>query len=304
MTGRSGEADPVWHRLELNQQGLDDAAIVRQCRSGALERVRRGVYDDAAGDATPEQRHRRLILATVPLLAPGSVLSHHSAGVLHELPVERDHLERVAVTRLGTTSGTRASSVVQVHRRAAVRSVIVDGLPVTPMADTAVDLACPPGFLNAVSVMDAALHRGADRTTIERALTEARRVGNPQARQALWAADGRSESVGESHSRILMAQLGIPTPALQLELADAQGIVRVDFAWPGARVVGEFDGRIKYGRLLKPGQRVEDVMAAERAREVRLEQLGWMVVRWVWADLQHPKRLAAKLRLALHRPAA
>jgi hypothetical protein len=52
-----------------------------------------------------------------------------------------------------------------------------------------------------------------------------------------------------------------------------------------ARTIGEFDGKIKYGRLLKPGQRIEDVIFEEKLREDALRDLGWQSVRWLWRDL-------------------
>src|SRR5674476_401682 len=45
---------------------------------------------------------------------------------------------------------------------------------------------------------------------------------------------------------------------------------RVDFWWPGARVVGEFDGRVKYGRANPSGRPPEDVLWDEKLREDRL----------------------------------
>ena len=64
---------------------------------------------------------------------------------------------------------------------------------------------------------------------------------------------------------------------------------RVDFAWPALGVVGEFDGRIKYGRDLAPEQDPTEVLWHEKLREDLLRELGWLVVRWVWADLHAPR---------------
>jgi hypothetical protein len=46
---------------------------------------------------------------------------------------------------------------------------------------------------------------------------------------------------------------------------DGRLIARVDFHWKEHQTVGEFDGKTKYGRLLKPGQRIEDVIFKETA---------------------------------------
>ena len=116
--------------------------------------------------------------------------------------------------------------------------------------------------------------------------------------------DGRSESVGESRSRVLLHRWGVAPSALQFDVHrhDGSRIGRTDFAWEGRRVLGEFDGRIKYGRLLRPGQEAGDVVFEEKRREDAMRDEGWGVVRWVWADLGVPQRLAARVRRSLQRP--
>ncbi len=66
-------------------------------------------------------------------------------------------------------------------------------------------------------------------------------------------------------------------------------------------MLGEFDGRVKYGRLLRPRQDPGDVVFAEKRREDEMRDAGWGVVRWVWADLADPDRLGARVRRALQR---
>jgi hypothetical protein len=77
---------------------------------------------------------------------------------------------------------------------------------------------------------------------------------------------------------------------------DGRVIGRTDFAWEDHRLVGEFDGRIKYGRLLRPGQHAGDAIYQEKVREDAIRDEGWGVVRWTWADLQRPDRFAARVR--------
>ena len=61
---------------------------------------------------------------------------------------------------------------------------------------------------------------------------------------------------------------GLPAPVLQWEVCSPCGAVvaRVDFGWPELRTVGEFDGRVKYGRLLRPGQDPGDAVFEEKRR--------------------------------------
>jgi len=78
-------------------------------------------------------------------------------------------------------------------------------------------------------------------------------------------------------------------------------IARVDFYWEEQKTVGEFDGKLKYGQLLKPGQRIEDVIFEEKLREDALRDLGLQVVRWLWDDLYRPGILRERVLRAFAR---
>ena len=59
---------------------------------------------------------------------------------------------------------------------------------------------------------------------------------------------------------------------------------------------------IKYGQLLlRPGQLPEQALAEEKRREDRLRDLGWQVVRWVWAELFEPAAMLDRLHRAFAR---
>lgn len=92
---------------------------------------------------------------------------------------------------------------------------------------------------------------------------------------------------GVSLRRIRIHEAGLPAPVPQREIYGPDGrlVARVDFCWHEQRTVGEFDGKVKYGRLLKPGQPIEEVLFEEKRREDALRDLGWQVVRWLWAEL-------------------
>jgi hypothetical protein len=111
-------------------------------------------------------------------------------------------------------------------------------------------------------------------------------------------ADAGGQSVGESRTRHLCYTFGLPAPLLQYEVFDDAGqlIGTTDFAWPEHRLLGEFDGKIKYGRYLRPGELPGDAVFREKRREDRLcEQLGWRMVRVVWADLYRAPETAARI---------
>jgi hypothetical protein len=131
----------------------------------------------------------------------------------------------------------------------------------------------------------------------------ARWPGAPSARRALAFADGRSASVGESRSRVAISRAGLPAPVLQWPVADRDGrlIGYTDFGWPDRCLVGEFDGRVKYGRLLRPGQQPGDAVYQEKLREDRLRDQGLAVLRWTWTDLSDFAAVADRLRRRLAR---
>ena len=282
---------------ELKAKGLRPHEIRAEVAAGRLVQVRRSVYRVSAADeqppAEPESRsaaeleHLQQIEATLPRLRPGACLSHLSAAVAHGLPVPDKLLGPVHVTRSG--SGGKVGSSLHLHRSSVPAEHIVetDQGPMTSLAWTVVDLARTLPPIHAVAAIDHALAQGLDRAVALELLDAHRARGNVPAREVLRFADPNSESVGESHSRWLMHELGLPAPRLQVMLVNEDGeyVARPDFLWEDCRLVGEFDGRIKYGRLLKPGQNISEVILAEKQREEAIRRLGYWLIRWTWADL-------------------
>ena len=300
--------EPVLHRaVNLRAAGYGEDDVRRLVRSGVLVPVRRGAYvererapDDGAA------RHALLLRAGLAELGAGAVASHVSAAVLHGLPTWGLPLDRAHVT-FDRPSGGRLDARVHVHTAPLHGGdvVMVDGMPATSVARTVVDVARRMPFETAVAVADAAL-RSAGKSEVDIAACHAQLraatgrakgwPGVPAARQVLAFADGRSESVGESRSRVAIARAGLLTPALQLPVRLGGATAYCDFGWPAQRTVGEFDGKVKYGRLLRPGQEPGDAVYAEKLREDAIRAEDWEVVRWAWADLRNFAATAARIR--------
>lgn len=227
--------------------------------------------------------------ATMLQLRPGACLSHITAGVLHGLPVPAHLIGPVHITRPGRSGKVRPG--VHLHRTCVPENELVETPlgPATSLARTMADLARSLAPAAAVACADVALKLGADRVEVL-AILESGARGCVRAREVMRFADAASESVGESHSRWLMQSVGLPAPVLQQKFTNVAGdfVARTDFWWPAHRLVGEFDGKVKYGRLLKPGQTLADVIEAEQLREQALRRLGIWVVRWRWSDLDDP----------------
>ena len=305
-----GMSDDILLRHDLEARGITAGEIRSRVRSGSLVRVRRGAYaptaDPEPADASNAVRRHRLMLdATVLQLSPEWVVSHMSAALLHGLPTWNDQLARVQLTRGRPGGGkTRPDVLVRGLPLEADQIVHLAGRKVTALPRTVLDLACLLPLTRSVAVGDAALRLGLDRIQLESVVADgARRTGIGRARIASGMLDMRSESPGESASRVIFQLRGLPAPDLQYEVyaADGRLVGRCDAAWPELRTLGEFDGRTKYGRLLRPGQRSEDVVYAEKLREDALRELGWEVVRWTWADLRNSDELVRRIERAFER---
>ncbi|WP_432559672.1 type IV toxin-antitoxin system AbiEi family antitoxin domain-containing protein [Granulicoccus sp. GXG6511] len=270
---------------DFAEEGFDHRELARLVRAKRLERVRRGAYRvPSSSRLTPEQTHRDLVAATWPLFRQPSVLSHASAAVLYGLPVSAAQLTRVHVIKPGiSSSGMRKSAHSVVHRIPLADEDIIDfdGYLVTSLRRTVTDLVCALAPADGVAVVDSALRLGLDRAELLAGL--GRRPGVRGARRVVRFADPRAESRGESVSRWYMAECGIPAPELQVPLCG--GRYHADFGWRGKRVVGEFDGAVKYDRLLKPGKTAGQAVMDEKRRDSEIMRDGWWPVHWGWKQL-------------------
>jgi hypothetical protein len=270
--------------------GFSDDEVRRLLRIGDLTRVRRGSYFVGPLPEEPARRHRLAISAAVRALADEAVLSHISAAVVHGLPLWNVPLGWVHVTRARPTGGRRGR-IVHVHTAPlqADEIALVDGIAVTSVARTVVDVARTVPFEQAVVVVDGALAKGlVDGPALAEALLRATGWrGAPAARRAVAFGEPGAASVGESRSRVAIMRAGLPQPVLQWEVRDGSGhlIGRTDFGWPELSAVGEFDGEIKYGRLLRPAQSAGEAVFAEKVREDHIRATGLGMARWVWHEL-------------------
>ncbi|MGX5656374.1 hypothetical protein ACWKWC_16495 [Geodermatophilus nigrescens] len=245
------------------------------------------------------------MLATALELRSGTVVSHASAAVLLGLPLWRIGTERVHVTRRPPAAGSGSARVhLHVARLADDETTCVDGVVTTSVARTVVDLARTESYESAVVTADAALAAGAvRRDELQACLARMGPVpGTRRAARVLAFADGRSESVGESRSRVLIERLGLPAPDLQVRIVrpDRTLVARCDFGWRDRTTVGEFDGRVKY-RADGSGRDPADAVYREKLREDEIRDSRWEVARWGWADLDTPAVVARRITRAFAR---
>jgi hypothetical protein len=292
-------------RRNAVDRGWSDSELARLARSGELSRIRRGAYVDGPLPADDAARHRMLVSATLAGLRRTSVVSHQSAAVLHGMPLWGARLDRVHITRRPPAWNDNSRLLFcHVARLRDDEIVEVDGVPVTDPVRTALDLSRSLPYEAAVVVLDLALHgKVFEHNTLRLRLADiAGARGARAAARAVGFADKRSESVGESRSRLVLHQLGLPPSSLQFPVMDGDSLLgRSDFAWEEEGLLGEFDGRVKYGRLLRPGQDPGDAVFEEKRREDAFRDLGYGMVRWVWSEVGQPDRLGARVHRGLER---
>jgi len=97
-----------------------------------------------------------------------------------------------------------------------------------------------------------------------------------------------------------MHELGFPPPELQWESPrPLAGRHYADFWWADLRLIGEFDGKIKYvDPAYTRGREFEKVLWDEKLRENELRDHDTSIVRWTWPDLTAMHPFVARLEAA------
>jgi Transcriptional regulator, AbiEi antitoxin len=305
------EQDGVFLRREALEYGYDDKQIARMVRAGIWHRVRHGCYCFAEVWATYTAEERHLVLARAVLrTTPGPVvLSHTTALIVHGIAVWGVDLRRVHVTRLDKGAARIERDVVHhvgVCPASDVRRVM--GMPVVAPARAVIESATVQSLESALVSADSGLfHRKCDPDELRRMFDAMMHwPGSQKIHVVLHHMDGRSESPGETRARFMFWRQGLPTPDLQFEVYDGSGrlVAVTDFVWHEQQTFGEFDGRIKYGRLRKEGEEAGDAVFREKRREDLVRAItGYRCGRLVWADLSRPSQTAQRFRSILGRAA-
>lgn len=297
----------VFLRREALTFGYDDKALARACRDKVFHRVRHGAYTfgDVWQGLDREKRHQvtsRAVLRTarVPIL-----LSHVSAALELDAPLWDLPLDEVHTTRLQGGAGRREAGVRHHHGLVLPGDTHqVHGLPMTSPARTAVDLISITDVEHALVPINAMLHEGLLTVSdFEARLKKVERWPHTLGSHLLLKlVNPKCESVGETRTDFLFWAQGLPRPTPQVEVHDLNGrlVARVDFVWREHGLFLEFDGRIKYQKLLRPGEDPSEVVIREKRREERVCELtGWRCIRVTWGDLARPEKLAGRIRAML-----
>jgi len=297
-------------RGELLADGYNDKAIARLVREGTWTKLRHGAYTESSTWAKLDERGRHALRARAVVLQARTpvVVSHLSACTFYDAPSWGLDLTTIHITREDGKAGRREAGVDQHCGVLDDGDVVpIDGLPVMSATRLALETTMVAPVEPSLGVVNHLLH--ASLTTLpelrERYARMGQWPGSLTTDLVLRLADPRVESLGETRCCYLFFANGLPKPELQWPVRDASGrvVARLDFAWPELGVYVEFDGRVKYEKLLKPGQSAADVVIAEKRREELIYRLtGWRCLRLTWRDLEDPRAFLAALRALLSRP--
>ena len=283
-------------------------ALRRRAEYGEIVRPHRGMYARSAWwNAQPRSVRALCVLRSLQAKHPDWVFCHESAALAYGLPVSYGDMETVHVAtsrrNRNRTSGSTRWHVIEVES-----PVRREGIWVTPLERTLFDCMRTEPFGRALAVVDQALRNWPrlSRSALMPAFLGMAGgcAGVSQAVRALYHADARSESPGESMARARMIDLGFALPRLQVSLPrpmEPNRQYRVDFLWTrfdGSGVIGEFDGMQKYeDPTILGGRSPLRALAEEQHREAQLSLYGMPIVRIAYKDLVDESRFVRLLSL-------
>jgi very-short-patch-repair endonuclease len=255
--------------------GMTRDQITYRLRSGAWQPVGRLGYRVSGVHSKMDK------LRSAIALLPGAVVSHFSAAVLLGMNhVARDHVSVAVHTQ--TTHDFPDVLVVRYHDLMDSHLIVSNGLPVTTVPRTIVDLAgrVPLGHL-AVVLDDAVAAGLTSMSSVAEVLEEVARKGKPGVANLRTLLEERTGSAG-------------PTSALEaagrriLEVAGLGGFVleyskpwarhrRFDVAFPNEQVAIEWDSRRWHSQVA--------AFDRDRRRDAEAATHGWTTLRFSWDDV-------------------
>lgn len=261
-------------RRQLIEIGVSGATVARWVARWRLRRVERGVY--AVGPAALTVSGRRM--AAVLAAGPEAVLSHRTGGAVHGVFV--DHGGRIHVTT-PRAGGRGLAAFVAHQRRLDPRDrTEVDGIPVTTLERTLIDIAAT----ERAHRLSKALERAEELRTLDLAAIQETLARSPRQRGVarLRAAIERYEpkdprlirSRLESGMLRLLDEHRFPRPLVNLNLHGWEA----DLHWPERALVIELDGW--------QGHRTREAFERDHRRDLDLEAHGFRVLRVSWEQFR------------------
>ncbi len=266
--------------LQLRALGLSPTMISDRVRAGWLHRVHTGVY--AVGHHKLTLRGRWMAAALA--MGPRALLSHRDAGALHGVCSAGTGDIHVTLPGYG---GRRKRRGIAVHRSATLTdqsATVTDGIPVTSVARTLLDLAdTQPRRIVERAIDEAEVRRMIDVSDLSREVNaNPGRRGSGVIREVLAEhLIGSTLTANELEERFLAccANAGVPMPEevnADIVLPDGPA-VQGDFTWWTRRLVIETDGLATHA--------TRKGMTRDRQKARRLRRAGWRVEAFTWDEV-------------------
>ena len=231
-------------------------------------------------------------LAAVMACGQDAVLSHRSAADLWGI--------RPAASLLEVTVPEVARDIadVRVHRSRSLGPPdvsIVDGIPVTSVARTLLDLAAVLRPSDLIVAIDRAERQGIfDLTAVLEVLSRARgRKGARALRGAIAAYEHSTQksALERRFKQLLERRPDIPTPTFNALVEGESAAHEVDAFWEAERLAVQVDG-FEFHRTRRDRER-------DAASDADLELGGMRVIRFTWGDVnEHGDRTLRRVALA------
>ena len=271
-------------RAQLEESGLEKAGISRWVNERRLHRVYPRVYSVGHASLALEGK----LAAALFYAGPGAELFGLTAAYwLGFLATEPEELH------IATRRRRRSLPGVHVHGGRKPAGFWHNGLPVTPPAQTLLDIAncddigfnqlrkavSEAEYLNLVTLdeLGAVLGRGKSGSARLRAALACHR---PQL--------AKSRSKLESKFILLCERHSLTPPDVNVRIAGHE----VDAVWFAHKLVVELDGKIAHGTAAR--------LERDHQRDMDLRAAGYTVLRYTWRQVtQRAEQVAAELRLRL-----
>lgn len=283
-------------RAEAIALGMNPRTIDRRIASGLFVSVGQGVM------CLPGVLANELSALRAATAALDAIASHESAGRLHGL-------DGLATSKISVSVPVRRSNRFEgviVHQTTDLTEeqiTKVDGIPVTDMPRTIIDLAAVLAPSSLAVVTDQAVRmKVTSYDIVSERLEDLARQGKPGVTKLRKLLEPRlggqyaSDSTLETRLLRLLEEGGLPPPEAQYRppwLRQVNG--RVDLAYTAQRVIVEGDSLKWHG--------TPEAFQLDRRRDNLAQLAGWVILRFTWEDItERPSYVVATVRAALSAP--
>jgi hypothetical protein len=276
---------------QLRALGLSADEIDYRADVGRLHRK----YTEVFAVGRPDLPLDGVFLAAVLASGPKAILSHRSA--LRKWGLRGGGTYRIDVTAPRSIKPKRG---IRLHRPLhldALDTSIVDGIPITSIAQTLLDVAAPSYRFNVGKLLhEAAVQELLDMRAIWAVLARSPRA--PGARRLDWASREEvpfTRSELEEAALSLFRSFSVPEPETNEWVWDGEKLVEVDFLWRKLGLIVEVDGGRYHSTRWRRRQ--------DAAKTAALRAQGWTVLRFPDVEINGtPAQVAATVLTAMGGP--